>query len=584
MHYTSPEVYEFIAKQTNDAIVEWKKCRVSWQPFAIYASDLVFYDKISPTFAGKKFQIPTPTLCPEERQRRRLAFRNERKLYKRKCDASYRDIISTYNPDRPYKVYDQKYWWSDKWDPKSYGRDYDFNKSCFQQIHELMREVPRCNVVTDYTELENSDYVHLAGHTKNSYLIFETHGCNNCYYGYKIFDCESCVDCSFIHNSSHCYESIDIKQSRNVFDSLHCSNCDSVSFCINCRNLENCFWCSNLHHGKFVIFNKQYQEKEYKTVISKILNIRTKDEIFNKVYHESIRPSVSWVWNIWFVSGDRVNHSSHINFCFDWISLEWCKYCTIIEDAKDCYDYVAWWEKTSLIYEAQNCGNQCHKLLFCDFVWKSCENILYSSLCPSNNKNLFACVWLRDAQYCILNKQYTAHEYEQTAVKIIAHMQETGEWGEFFHPSLSPFGYNETIAQEYFQLEKVQAKVGRYERSDYSVDPVVPDWTHTLQGDQIPTNINTVTDDILKKILICEISGRPYRIIKQELEFYRKHNIPLPRKHPDIRHQERLEKVPWRTLFLRACDKCWKETLSVYPPEYRGKVYCEEDYNKEVYS
>jgi hypothetical protein len=29
-------------------------------------------------------------------------------------------------------------------------------------------------------------------------------------------------------------------------------------------------------------------------------------------------------------------------------------------------------------------------------------------------------------------------------------MQETGEWGEFFHPSLSPFGYNESVAMEYY--------------------------------------------------------------------------------------------------------------------------------------
>ena len=31
-------------------------------------------------------------------------------------------------------------------------------------------------------------------------------------------------------------------------------------------------------------------------------------------------------------------------------------------------------------------------------------------------------------------------------------MMITGEWGEFFPSSLSPFGYNETVAQEYFPL------------------------------------------------------------------------------------------------------------------------------------
>ncbi|NOZ44885.1 MAG: hypothetical protein GXP45_07230, partial [bacterium] len=108
-------------------------------------SDLSFYDKISPKFETSKeigdkligqkpdyfsrteegklrIQIPTPKLCPEERQRRRLLFRNERKLYRRKCDATGESIISMYSPDPPtgqagkeYIVYKQDFWWSDKW-------------------------------------------------------------------------------------------------------------------------------------------------------------------------------------------------------------------------------------------------------------------------------------------------------------------------------------------------------------------------------------------------------------------------------------------------------------------------------------
>ena len=88
MPYTSRETYEFVAQKTNDPIVERKTCKISGQPFPIYQSDLDFYDKISPTFNGEKYQIPTPSLCPEEREKRRLAFRNERNLYRRKCDFS----------------------------------------------------------------------------------------------------------------------------------------------------------------------------------------------------------------------------------------------------------------------------------------------------------------------------------------------------------------------------------------------------------------------------------------------------------------------------------------------------------------
>ena len=108
MHYTSKEVYQSISQQTNDPIVEWKTCRISWAEFPIYKSDLDFYDKISPVFNGVRYQIPTPTLCPEERQRRRLIFRNDRKLYRGRCDLTNKPIITIYKPESGYKVYSQE--------------------------------------------------------------------------------------------------------------------------------------------------------------------------------------------------------------------------------------------------------------------------------------------------------------------------------------------------------------------------------------------------------------------------------------------------------------------------------------------
>jgi hypothetical protein len=66
-------------------------------------------------------------------------------------------------------------------------------------------------------------------------------------------------------------------------------------------------------------------------------------------------------------------------------------------------------------------------------------------------------VGLRDKKYCILNKQYTKEEYEILVPIIIKKMKADGERGEFFPSSLSPFGYNETQAQEYFPLTKDEA-------------------------------------------------------------------------------------------------------------------------------
>src|SRR3989338_7740375 len=98
---------------------ETKTCQNCKASFVIDASDFQFYEKI---------KVPPPTFCPECRMVRRMAFRNERALYKRK-DAFGNDVISIYSPDKPFIVYDQNYWWSDKWDALDYGRDYDFSKS-----------------------------------------------------------------------------------------------------------------------------------------------------------------------------------------------------------------------------------------------------------------------------------------------------------------------------------------------------------------------------------------------------------------------------------------------------------------------
>ena len=105
----------------------------------------------------------------------------------------------------------------------------------------------------------------------------------------------------------------------------------------------------------------------------------------------------------------------------------------------------------------------------------------------------------------------------------------------------------------------------------------------TIQANDLPKSIQEVDKDILQKAIICEVSWKPFRIIKPELEFYKKHNLPLPRKHPDVRHQERLEKRPWRELYLRTCDKTWEEILSVYPEWVPFKVYSSEAYEKEIY-
>ena len=126
------------------------------------------------------------------------------------------------------------------------------------------------------------------------------------------------------------------------------------------------------------------------------------------------------------------------------------------------------------------------------------------------------------------------------------------------------------------------------------------------------------------------MTGKPFRIIPQELEFYRKHHLPIPRRHPDQRHLDRMKMRNPRKLYERICDcpeceinnktslssfssnenpfgtrerdsptendketvdafalnprtrKRGKKMLTTYSPERPERVYCEVCYEREV--
>ena len=73
-----------------------KSCKICKQKYEITDDDLEFLDKISPEFASKKYQIPSSAFCPECNQLQHLAWRNERSIYKRKCDKSGAEILSIF--------------------------------------------------------------------------------------------------------------------------------------------------------------------------------------------------------------------------------------------------------------------------------------------------------------------------------------------------------------------------------------------------------------------------------------------------------------------------------------------------------
>ena len=557
-----------------------KSCKQCSVQFEITQDDLAFYDKVSPVFNGVKYQIPEPSLCPNCRQQRRLTFRNERKFYPRKSDLGGGQIISTYSEDKPFPVYGQEEWWSDDWDPLSYGRDFDFSRPFFEQFQELKNQVPHPYLVNMHSE--NSQYTNHAAYNKNCYLCVNTGYSEDCLYcsSYCLRN-KNCVDCLAIKDCELCYSCVDSNQCFHSHFLLECNNCQDSLFCFDCQNCEHCYGCSNLRNKKYCFFNQQLKKEEYFQAVNRIqLNSKTHLEKEQQKYSQMIQGALH-------KSSKKVqceNCQGHY--------LDSCKNTFqsffVFKSEDTSYSYDAGEMKSSqdvtepfqgeLQYETHAC-NGGYLMLFTSKCYY-CQNVFNSEYCWHSN-NLFACLGLKHNQYCILNKQYTKEEYEELVPKIIEHMKNTGEWGEFFPVELSPFAYNETVAQEYFPLTKESAleKGWRWKKETDEI----PNVTKKIPAERLPDVITEIPDDILNWAIICERSKRPFKIIPQELKFYREQGLPVPHLHPDERHKDRMALRNPRKLWTRKCDKCAKEIETTYAPKRPEKVYCEECYLAEVY-
>jgi hypothetical protein len=554
-----------------------KTCKKCGLKFIITDIDLAFLDKIAPVFNGKKEQIPPPNLCPDCRTQRRLSYRNEHFLYKRKCDLTGKEIVSQFAQDKPHKVYDQETWWSDKWDAMEYGQDFDFNRPFFEQFQELLLKTPLIsNTVVNSV---NCEYNSFCVDSKDCYLCSRVGNDEKCFYSALPIKSYKCFDCLIIFESQKCFECINCYNCYNCKYSEQSKTCSDCYLCFDCIGCKNCFGCVGLRNAEYYFFNKKYLKEEYEKLVKENwTGSHSKIQELIKKYeeHKSTFPVRHvFMLNAENATGDFITNSKDVHNSFGIEESE-----TIIDSWGTEYSKDI--SNSNFIYYGEKCyenisNSQSTNILFTFTVLKGVHDVMYSIQCFNNTHDCFGCVSLKQKKYCILNKQYTKSEYEDMLPRIIEHMRTTGEWGEFFPMKLSPFGYNETLANDYFPCNKEDAIASG---ANWYDEKHVKD---SEKSYEIPDNINDVDDEITKHTLKCEKSGKPYKIVNQELEFYRENLIPIPRLCPYERYRRRLNKRNPHKLWDRKCNKCGNNIKTSYSPERPEKVYCEKCYLETVY-
>ena len=527
--------------------------------------------------------VPPPKQCPHCRFVRRLVERNARNLHRRKCDLTGKEFLSPYS-DVPFPVYQPDEWFTDKWDECDYGKEIDWNRPFFEQLEELFNTVPRMGQFICPGTLENCEYTNCIGYCKDCYLTAEADYNEKVMYSNRVFHNLSLVDCSTAYECELCYECINSVKCHSCRHCIDCENCSDSFFLKNCNGCRDCIGCINQRQKRFCIFNEQLTKEDYEKRRAE-LNVHG---------YEGVQTLKKQAMDFWLTqpqryvqmeqvqncTGDHLYDSKNAQFCVDCKDLEDCKYCARVFSVKSAMDYTSWGDRSEKIYQTASSGDNGYNLKFCTTCTTNNSDLEYCGH-TTGCKHCFGCVGARKKEYCILNKKYTQEEYEQLRAKLIEHMKSTGEWGEFFPKSFCAFGYNETIAAEYFPLTKEETLAKGYKWKEITdeilqVEKVIP-------AERLPDTIGDVPDDIINWAVTCEVSKRPFRIIKQELEFYRQLDVPIPHLHPDERHQNRMALMPSRFFHDRTCNKCSKPILTVFAPEDPEIVYCEECYLAEVY-
>jgi len=542
-------------------------------------------------------------------------------MYKRPDSRTGKMIFSMYSSESPIKVWDRDDWFSDIWDATEYGRDYDWNKPFLVQLRELMLQVPWSSRAVLYNV--NSDYCINANHLKDCYLVFGAAYSEHSYYSYQLSHVQDSYDSAYLTDCQVSYEGFFNQKCFRVFFSSFCENSHDLMFCRDCVGCSDCFGSVGLRNKSYYFFNKPLSKEEYQKEVQKI-------NLGSYTQFETIKSRVNEIWSSYpvkfmqgrhntEVSGEYVNYSKNVKQSYHIDNGENLKYCQslYINSSKDSYDYFRFGDNSELIYESSICGLNISRLTFCYDCWPECSNLTYCLSCHSSS-NCFGCVGLRSKQYCIFNKQYSKEEYEKLVPQIIQHISKMPyvdrkgrvyKYGEFFPPEFSPLAYNETIAQEYFPLTKEQGLAQGYSWRE----PDTKSYAITKQFGDLPDQIKDVQEIILDEVISCAHRGQcneqcttAFKIIPQELQFYRQMNFPLPRLCPSCRHYQRLKQRNSFKLWHRRCmclsaevstkaddykntvkhfhgnQPCPNEFETSYAPDRKEIVYCESCYNSEV--
>ncbi|HBR80908.1 MAG: hypothetical protein UX09_C0015G0010 [Candidatus Uhrbacteria bacterium GW2011_GWE2_45_35] len=528
----------------------------------------------------RDFKVPPTTVAPDVLMNYLNGFNTGFAAFWKAHVKTGQPILSAIHPDSPFPVVSDKEFY--ELDNTEYGQEPDSQRSVLEQLFEIQTKTPID--ATRNSGIENSTAVVASINVLNSHAVFGSFQVKNSFYVSTLGGGEDDIDAS---GSDKIFQSHSVSASVEIFNGFFiiCSSaCRDSSFLFDCQDCEFCFGGTNLRHKKFVFFNQQLSEAEYREKIKDI--DLSQAEVFEKY-----KADFFCLWREQGIWPENFNINSPESSGDRLINCLRCENGYLLIKSSDCFNTRFAIEAETNVYCSGNAkasraymctgGSFSADSKFCQASPRiiNCEYCINCVEC----ENCFACVNLFRKKFCVLNKQYTEEEYWSLVDKLKCKMLEDGEYGRFFPAKTSPCGFQFSGGEIYRGFSEAELELFQVPRLDPARGQLLsPAPNSQLTVADIPNHLDEADKIVNQPIFDPEIN-RLYSITKPELEIYKNKKWPLPRQHFITRLKNLIRFSNSPEAMKYNCDFCKKDIVTYKNFTFsERKVFCQECYLKHL--
>ncbi|MFH1404854.1 MAG: hypothetical protein ABIH21_02030 [Patescibacteria group bacterium] len=530
---------------------------------------------------AKELNVPPTQWKPEVRNKYLAGFANGIAMWKNKHAETGKELFSYVHPDSVVPVVTDKEWHEREYIQNE--KELDPQEPFFEQFEWLLMKSP-IGAMLDEGSNKGCFGVELIEST-NCYLTFHALKGLRVYESMNAMNCQDCIN---VINSYHLTDTAYVNHCLRLHGCIYAFECyesSNSSFIFDCRNCESCFGSTNKRNKKYLWWNEQLSEQEWKKRRAEVdLGSLTQFEKNKNRFYQMMQEQAVWPENFSVRSNDC--SGDYLTDCVDLkkgFSEKGTKHCfwTMFGQENEHTYFNMWTGFATNVYSSNGSKNS-NRTICCHYC-KYCQNMEYSFLC-FNCEVCFGCINLKRKKFCIFNKQYSEDGYWQCVDEIKCAMLDRGEYGKFFPAKYSPMGHEYAFGELFEGHTNQELESFGAPRYDTSVGEIVnEDEVSAIKADELPDNINDVDDKFIGKPIYDAQAKRLFSFVAPEIDLMKRLHVPPHREHVFSRLRFITQHSNLMTTEQGVCAKCNKEIqLNKNNVFENRKVYCIEDYLKLI--